>query len=268
MDPTLDVKYAVEQGKKFFPITHRKAIMGLSTNTLVLSQSLEVDVDQATNELTMNPLVVNEFNKVQQNIQQLQENITNNINVEIQNLWNRVNQIKYAGSQTVGGPADSALRWTTARKLTLTGAVTGNVNWDGSGNVSLATSVNHTHSYAGSASVAGPANTALKLNTARNIAISGAVTGNANFDGSGNISISTSVNHSHSQYSLTSHNHDTVYSKLSHTHSYLPLGGGTLSGTITGTYANFKNGYQFNGQSGKIVATQSGSPNTNTVWAW
>ena len=39
--------------------------------------------------------------------------------------------------------------------------------------------------------------TATKLATARNIAISGAVTGNANFDGSGNINISTSVNHSH-----------------------------------------------------------------------
>lgn len=38
---------------------------------------------------------------------------------------------------------------------------------------------------------------AAKLTTARNIAISGAVTGNANFDGSGNISISTSVNHTH-----------------------------------------------------------------------
>ena len=38
---------------------------------------------------------------------------------------------------------------------------------------------------------------ASKLATARNIAISGAVTGNANFDGSGNINISTSVNHSH-----------------------------------------------------------------------
>lgn len=37
-----------------------------------------------------------------------------------------------------------------------------------------------------------------KLATARNIAISGAVTGNANFDGSGNITISTTTNHSHS----------------------------------------------------------------------
>ena len=43
----------------------------------------------------------------------------------------------------------------------------------------------------------GNADTAATLATARNIAISGAVTGNANFDGSGNINISTSVNHSH-----------------------------------------------------------------------
>lgn len=36
--------------------------------------------------------------------------------------------------------------------------------------------------------------TATKLKTARNIALSGAVTGNANFDGSGNVTISTAQN--------------------------------------------------------------------------
>lgn len=41
-------------------------------------------------------------------------------------------------------------------------------------------------------SISGNAATATKLANARNIAITGAVTGNANFDGSGNISISTS----------------------------------------------------------------------------
>lgn len=30
----------------------------------------------------------------------------------------------------------------------------------------------------------------------------------------------------------SNHNHDSVYSKLNHTHSYLPLSGGTMSGTI------------------------------------
>ena len=57
---------------------------------------------------------------------------------------------------------------------------------------------------------------ASKLATARNIAISGAVTGNANFDGSGNISIDTSVNHGH---------------------DYLPLSGGAMRGPL-----NFANG--------------------------
>lgn len=47
-------------------------------------------------------------------------------------------------------------------------------------------------------SILGNAATASRLQNARNIAISGAVTGNANFDGSGNITISTSVNHTHS----------------------------------------------------------------------
>ena len=41
--------------------------------------------------------------------------------------------------------ASSAAKWTTARTFTLTGSVTGSVSIDGSGNVSLATTTNHTH---------------------------------------------------------------------------------------------------------------------------
>ena len=46
-------------------------------------------------------------------------------------------------------------------------------------------------------SITGNAATATKLATARNIALTGAVTGNANFDGSGNLSIATTKNHTH-----------------------------------------------------------------------
>ena len=52
-----------------------------------------------------------------------------------------------------------------------------------------------------------------KLTTTRNIAISGAVTGNADFDGSANITISTTVNH----------NHDA---------DYVNVGGDTMTGTL------------------------------------
>ena len=55
----------------------------------------------------------------------------------------------------------------------------------------------------------GNAATASKLATAKNIAIAGAVTGNANFDGSANITITTSV----------SHNHDSLYHAI-HTNSW------------------------------------------------
>ena len=51
----------------------------------------------------------------------------------------------------------------------------------------------HTHNYAGSSSAGGVANSAAKLATARNIALMGAVAGNANFDGSGNIVITTTA---------------------------------------------------------------------------
>lgn len=54
--------------------------------------------------------------------------------------------------------------------------------------------------------------TATKLQTARTISLTGSVTGSGTFDGSGNLSIITSTNHSHSQY--------------------LPLAGGTMTGSI------------------------------------
>lgn len=52
---------------------------------------------------------------------------------------------KFTGS--LSGRADTASKWATTRTLTLTGSVTGSVSIDGSGNMSLSTTTNHTHSY-------------------------------------------------------------------------------------------------------------------------
>lgn len=56
-----------------------------------------------------------------------------------------VTATKFKGA--LSGNASTASKWATARTLTLTGSVTGSVSIDGSGNVSLATTTNHTHSY-------------------------------------------------------------------------------------------------------------------------
>ena len=56
------------------------------------------------------------------------------------------------------GNADSATKLATARTINLTGSVTGSGTFDGSGNLNIATTTNHTHNYAGSASAGGPAN--------------------------------------------------------------------------------------------------------------
>lgn len=66
---------------------------------------------------------------------------------------------------------------------------------------------------AGSASSATNATTATKLQTARTITLAGSVTGSAVFDGSVNVTITTSTNHSHNQYLL--------------------LSGGTMTGALT-----------------------------------
>lgn len=74
-------------------------------------------------------------------------------------------------------------------------------------------------------SLSGNAATATKLATARNIALSGHVTGNANFDGSGNITIATTDN------TIT-----TITKSLKVTNAWMDTGirGNNLS---TGTYA-------------------------------
>lgn len=52
---------------------------------------------------------------------------------------------KFTGSLV--GNAATASKWAMPRTLSLTGSVTGSVSIDGSGNISLATTTNHTHSY-------------------------------------------------------------------------------------------------------------------------
>lgn len=61
----------------------------------------------------------------------------------------------------LNGNASTASKWATARTLTLTGSVTGSVSIDGSGNVSLATSTNHTHSQYYDSGISRAANTVL-----------------------------------------------------------------------------------------------------------
>lgn len=74
-----------------------------------------------------------------------------------------------------------------------------------------------------SGALSGNAATATKLETARTISLTGSVTGSGTFDGSGNLSIATTTNHSH---------------------SYLPLSGGTLSGDLNFSHTSgTKNGY-------------------------
>lgn len=60
-------------------------------------------------------------------------------------------------------------------------------------NLDSKANANHTHNYAGSNSVGGPANTALRLQTARAIQLTGAITGTANFDGGANVQINTTL---------------------------------------------------------------------------
>lgn len=93
-----------------------------------------------------------------------------------------INGTSFDGSGNI-----TTANWGTARNVTIqdsTAAHSGTaVSVNGSGNVNLKLPATIT------ASLVGNADTATKLKTARNIAVGGSVSGNANFDGSANISI-------------------------------------------------------------------------------
>lgn len=61
--------------------------------------------------------------------------------------------------------AAKAAQLATSRTITLTGSVTGSGSFDGSENLNIETTTNHTHNYAGSASAGGSANSAVKLDS-------------------------------------------------------------------------------------------------------
>ena len=151
---------------------------------------------------------------------------------------------------TFTGNAASASKWKTARTITVTGADTGSVTLDGSKNVTLNLTVAHTHNYAGSSSAGGAANSANKLNTNAGSktqpvyfadgvpVVCTSLTGNATsadklstartltigntgktFDGTANVSWSLG---------------EIGAAAASHSHPYLPLSGGTMTGAING----------------------------------
>lgn len=157
------------------------------------------------------------------------------------------------------------------------------------------------------------ANSAGKLSTSRTISLTGSVTGSGNFDGSGNLTISTATSHTHNSvadinsgatttfaYSkagmgygdftwLAAWNgnelravNKSLFATAGHTHSYLPLSGGTMGGTAFITWADSGNwsnsnknvtfpvnrgGLQWNGQSDyvKLFSQETGHNNLELV---
>ena len=99
---------------------------------------------------------------------------------------------------------------------------------------------NHTHSYAGSTSAGGAANSAVKLAAARKISLAGEASGSASFDGSGDISINASV---HRKYAM-------VGSDTANSAGWYKVASITMSGygnsdavySVSSTYATYNTG--------------------------
>ena len=179
------------------------------------------------------------------------------------------------GTSFDGSGAITTANWGTTRTITI-GNTGKSVN--GSGNVSWslseigAAATSHTHNYAGSSSAGGAATSALACTgnsaTATKLATARTINGTS-FDGSGAIttanwgtartitigSTGKSVNGSGNvSWSLS----EIGAAAASHTHSYLPLSGGTLTGKLTGTAVTV---------SGDVTCSGVAAPNTSSkLW--
>lgn len=123
-----------------------------------------------------------------------------------------------SGKADTAGTADEAVKLQNARTISIAGDATGSASFDGSENATITVDVNHAAALDSknigsstnpvyidangkpqatgsslSKSITGNAGTATKLQTPRNIALTGDVIGNASFDGSGDIEIETST---------------------------------------------------------------------------
>ena len=213
----------------------------------------------------------------------------------------------------------NADKWTTARTLSLTGDVSGSVSWDGSGNVSMTTTVaNDSHSHSNYEPLNGTiihqtgdissqdwntyidgteASWATVLNhtgsnrpsssytygTALNISKSGqagvqlyipetASNGGAN----GGIWYRSKWSTNYRPWAriwdssymgagsgldadLLDGQHASAFAAASHTHSYLPLSGGTITGNVTFTGADAESALTLSGTSPTLAFTDTGS---------
>ena len=135
--------------------------------------------------------------------------------------------VNIAGNQNTSGNAATATALATARTI-------GGVSFDGTANINLP-GVNTT----GNQNTTGNAATATALATARTIALTGDVTGSATFDGSGNISITTSVSGISGTYYVDSTNSRGIRT-VSGQYGTIQTTGGGLNGwegySIDGRY--------------------------------
>lgn len=121
--------------------------------------------------------------------------------------WKNIYGGTFVGS--LNGNAATATKLATARTISLTGSVTGSGTFDGSGNLSIATTTNHTHNYAGSDSAGGPANSVktnliIKLNGGTN-------EGNNLFTFNGSAAKTINITPAAIGASASGHTHDDRY---------------------------------------------------------
>ena len=266
--------------------------MGSTSEQTLIYQNDNGLVLDLTNDETTSSIVINMKSTDTESGDGVGAN-SNTVKISSSSSGSNITATTFSG--VFNGNSSTATKLFTARTISLTGSVTGSGTFDGSNNLSIATTTNHTHSYiplSGSTAITGVlkttkefqttsanglrlvqgdygailrndgsstyllftnkadqyggwntlrpfsvnnstgvvtfgngisgtlngnASTATKLATARTISLTGSVTGSGSFDGSGNLSISTTTNHNHNLLTLKGTN--TISSKANDTTS-------------------------------------------------
>ena len=147
-----------------------------------------------------------------------------------------------------------AIQLTNETKITLDEAVTGTGYFDGSGALTITTSTNHTHNYAGSSSAGGAANS-VKANLI--IKLNGGTTEGTNlFTFNGSTAKTINITAAAVGASVSGHTHTVTYAKATGT------GSATATGTISApTFTGTAHKHTFTGSSHNHTLT----PTTATI---
>ena len=195
------------------------------------------------------------------------------------------------GYGNISGNASTASKLATARTISLTGSVTGSGSFDGSGNLSIATTTNHSHSYASKVTVGTTAYSVssnnitipaypTSLKCPNSLTIQGNGSSLGSYDGSAAKTINitpaaigaAASGHTH-DYAASSHSHEalasgwyTTFTVNGDANTYYPVVLSSVSSKYPMQLVNISRGYSETAPNSWNTSTHRGGLTLTLLW--